>query len=371
MGVSQNRSFVGFVVRCAECLGAISFELEQARPEGHNYGVKSESPVSPSAVPRRNTADPRVARQTVKSVQKYVQSYEPPINGVPGDRQPIVHVLWGWWMYLIEQAMIVVREVERGHGAATTPLVRPIGEHVDLMLWLADAGPDGITALHSANQDAQQKLWDSYERSTGHPPEGVLRPTDSSPMKTTSEVHARKGLDSVEQRMGSVEGGVPYYIYRLLSGLTHPGLNTSRIYAPVTEDGGHFLNRPEKPTREAIADAPVLDVAMRVVGASLIFQREVNDPDLETRMTRWCGDMGLTGELPKLTPLKSSPETRQDVKNSAGTVLETELEPLRDVLESLAADGLPGDVDPSTAAKALRRLEGAAQKLTALCGEAN
>jgi hypothetical protein len=38
---------------------------------------------------------------------------------------------------------------------------------------------------------------------------------------------------------------------------------------------------------------------------------------------------------------------------------------------ALADDGLPGEVDPATLVKALRRLEGSARKLTALCGDAS
>jgi hypothetical protein len=370
-GPSQNRSFVGIVVRCAECLAVISLELEQARAEGDNQGVKSESPASPSAVPTRNTVDPRVARQTVKSVQKYLRTFKPPIGGVPDDRQPVVHVLWGWWMYLVEQAMIVVSEAERGHGAATTPLVRSIGEHADLMLWLADAGPDGITALHAANQDAQQKLWDSYERSTGHPPEGVPRPPDPDPMRTTRGEHALSGLRSVEQRMESVEGGVPYYIYRLLSGLTHAGLSTSRVYAPVTDEfGPRWLNTPDKMLSDSIADASVLDVASRCVHGSLIFQREVQDPGLETKVTRWCNDMHISSELPTFATPKDSQATTQDVAISARRILNMGLEPVSRVLETLAADELPTDVDPATVRKTLGRLEGSARKLIALYSEA-
>jgi hypothetical protein len=268
--------------------------------------------------------------------------------------------------------MVVVREAERGRFITTTPLVRSIGEHEDLMLWLADAGPDGITALNADAEEAQQKLWDSYKRSLGHPPEGLPRPSDPAQMRTASEVHARSGLKSVEKRMDSVEGGVPYYIYRLHSGLTHAGLVTSRVYAPVTEEfGPRWLNTPDKMLSEAIADAPVLDVASRCVHGSLIFQREVQDPGLETKVTRWCNDMHISSELPTFAPPKESQATAQDVSISARRVLNMGLEPVSRVLENLAADGQPADVDPATVLKALGRLEGSARKLTALYSETN
>ena len=137
-------------------------------------------------------------------------------------------------------------------------------------------------------------------------------------MRTASEVHARSGLKSVEKRMDSVEGGVPYYIYRLHSGLTHAGLVTSRVYAPVTEEfGPRWLNTPDKMLSEAIADAPVLDVASRCVHGSLIFQREVQDPGLETKVTRWCNDMHISSELPTFATPKDSQATAQDVAISA------------------------------------------------------
>jgi hypothetical protein len=107
--------------------------------------------------------------------------------------------------------------------------------------------------------------------------------------------------------MRSFEGGVPYYIYRLLSGLTHAGLSTSRVYAPIEERyGPRFLNQPENPVSEAMANAPVLDVAVRCAQASLVFQREVNDPDLDTRMTRWCNDMGVALDLPTSSARKDT-----------------------------------------------------------------
>jgi hypothetical protein len=333
--------------------------------------VESETGVGSGAVATADIPHPRVARQTVRSVQKYLSTYEPPIGNISDDRQPIVHVLWGWWIYLVEQSMVVVREAERGRFITTTPLVRSIGEHEDLMLWLADAGSDGITALNADAEEAQQKLWDSYKRSWGHPPEGLPRPAAPAQMKTTSEIHARSGLKSVEKRMDSVEGGVPYYIYRLQSGLTHAGLNTSRVYAPVTEEfGPRWLNTPDKVLSEAIADAPILDVASRCVHASLIFQREVQDPSLETKVTRWCTDMHISSELPTFSPPKDSQATAEDVAISARRVLNMGLEPVSRVLETLAADGLPADVDPAPVLKTLGRLEGSARTLTALYTEA-
>jgi hypothetical protein len=171
--------------------------------------------------------------------------------------------------------------------------------------------------------------------------------------------------------MGSVEGGVPYYIYRLLSGLTHGGLNTSRVYAPVAEEfGPRWLNSPDKVLSEAIADAPVLDVASRCVHSSLIFQREVQDPGLATKVTRWCNDMHISSELPTFATPKDSQATAQDVAISARRVLNMGLEPVSGVLETLVADGLPADVDPATVLKTLGRLEGSARKLTALYSEA-
>jgi len=304
--------------RWVERLPRAQTDLRKRAPTARITKVKSETSGSSPAVESGDIPRPRAARLTVLSVQELLRVYEPPIRSVPEDRQPVVHVLWGWWKYLVDQAELVVREAQGRRFTTTAPLVRSIGEHADLMLWLADAGPDGITALHAADQSAQQKLWDSYQRSEGHPPEGVPRPPDPVPMRTTRGEHALSGLRSVEQRMGSVEGGVPYYIYRLLSGLTHGGLNTSRVYAPVAENGsGRFLNRADKPVMEALADAPVLDVAIRCVQASLIFQREVQDPGLETKVTRWCNDMHISSELPTFATPKDSQATAQDVAISA------------------------------------------------------
>ena len=344
--------------------------FEAVSTDDENHEVKSETD-GDSAVAGGVIPHPRIARETVSSVQKLLRVYEPPISSIPEDRQPVVHVLWGWWKYLVDQAELVVRESHGRRFGTTAPLVRSIGEHADLMLWLADAGPNGITALHAADQNAQQKLWDSYQRSKGHSPDGVPRPPDPVPMRTTLGEQALNGLNSVEQRMGSVDGGVLYYIYRLLSGLTHGGLNTSRVYAPVAENGsGRFLNRADKPVMEALAGAPVLDVAIRCVQASLIFHREVYDPALETKVTRWCADMHLSSELPTFATPKDSQATAEDVAISARRVLNMGLQPVSRVLETLAADGLPVDVDPATVLKTLRRLEGSAHKLTALYPEA-
>jgi hypothetical protein len=336
--------------------------------DDENHGVKSESGVGSASGATAEIPDQRVAAQTVRAVQKYLSTFDPPLGKIPDSRKPVVHFLWGWWVFLVEQAMVVVREAEKGRFTTTAPLVRSVGEHADLMLWLADAGSDGITALEADTQEDQQKLWDSYEGSEGHPPDGVERQLDPHPMKTTGEEHALSGLTSAEQRMRSVEGGVPYYIYRLLSGLTHAGLNTSRVFAPIDQEfGPRWLNTPDKALREAISYAPVLDVAFRCVTACLIFQREIDDPGLETKVTRWCNDMRMTSELPTLASPKDSQTTAQEVAKSARRVRDMGLEPVSRVLEILAADGLPADVDAAIALKSLRRLEGSARRLTALC----
>jgi hypothetical protein len=58
------------------------------------------------------------------------------------------------------------------------------------------------------------------------------------------------------------------------------------------------------------------------------------------------------------------------VSISARRILNMGLEPVSRVLETLAADDLPTDVDPATVRKTLGRLEGSARKLIALYSEA-
>jgi hypothetical protein len=128
--------------RWVERLPRAQSDLRKRAPTARITKVKSETSGSSPAVESGDIPRPRAARLTVLSVQELLRVYEPPIRSVPEDRQPVVHVLWGWWKYLVDQAELVVREAQGRRFTTTAPLVRSIGEHADLMLWLADAGPE-------------------------------------------------------------------------------------------------------------------------------------------------------------------------------------------------------------------------------------
>ena len=108
-------------------------------------------------------------RRTIRDMHKFLRGFDPTLVHVPAQRGPVVHVLWGWWVWLTEQSLLVVKASDKVVGCSDDACRRSVGEHADLMLWLADAGVDGVKPLHISKQHHQQQLWDSYRASEGRP----------------------------------------------------------------------------------------------------------------------------------------------------------------------------------------------------------
>lgn len=216
------------------------------------------------------------------------------------------------------------------------PIVRSVGEHADLMLWLAEAGGDGIKALHISAQQHQQRLYDSYVEEQGAAPEGVTRQPDLYAPATTSEAEAVSGLGSVEQRAGSFEG-VPYYVYRALSNLVHAGLSTSRVYSPVDDQGtGQLLNTPSQGALHDWPKAALADCAVRCCEAALVFSREVRSLQLSEQVEAWCSSLGLSTQLPARITRSAQPPSWEVVRQAASNA-RTDVSAVNPILERLAA----------------------------------
>ena len=308
----------------------------------------SESGQPPSA---------RISRRVVRDIYRFLQSFDPSLDNVSPERQPVAHVLWGWWMWLTEQSMFVVRVSNRPAGLVMFPVVRSVGEHADLMLWLSDAGLDGVMPLHVSKQKHQQNLWDAYVASEGHPPGGLDRMPDTYSLRSASEEEAYSRQESVEQRAASFEG-VPYYVFRAVSDLVHAGLATSRVYAPVEDDGtGRMLNVPNPTELHGWPDTALADCAVRCCQAALIFAREISDPQFSTQANAWCARLGV----PPVLPARRAKERRSYTSEMVAQAARESREAMRlaqPVVEGLAS-GSPSAEDTARAYRSLRRLKSA------------
>ena len=92
--------------------------------------------------------DHPVARRLVRDINRFVKSYDPPLADLAVADQPVAHILWGWWVWMSEQAIVVVQAKTPRRMVAVSPLVRSVSEHADLMLWLHHSRNDGVEALH-------------------------------------------------------------------------------------------------------------------------------------------------------------------------------------------------------------------------------
>lgn len=251
------------------------------------------------AASRHPVQDHVVARRLVRDMNHFVKSYDPPLADLAVTDQAVVHVLWGWWVWMSEQAIVVVQAKTPRRIAAVCPLVRSVSEHADLMLWLHHSRNDGVEALHRQRQRWQRLLWDDYAKTHGGGPPGVDQ--QDFPAKPVEQLASRLDaeLKNMEQRLTAFDAGTPYYIYRSTSDLVHANLGTSRVYAPVDLEGrGRCLIEPEQEAISTLVDGMLTDVALRCCQAAMIFSREVVDPTLEDRVHAWLGRAGIENELP-------------------------------------------------------------------------
>lgn len=320
----------------------------------------------PQPQPERSVPTAQDARWVIRDISKFVRAYDPPIEELPTERQPVAHMLWGWWLWLMEQALLVAEAKRPARVAAVLPLVRSVGEHSDLMLWLHAVGPDGIPALHAAAAHHQQQLWDAYVKETGDKPVGISRPEGPAPPANIAEIEARRHLDTVEQRLGMFEGGAPYYVYRLTSGLVHGGVSTSRVYAPVSPDGsGHVLHEPSPDTVQGLIPAVMLDCGIRCAQAAVVFRDEIqaSSGPLETRTQVWLTRLGIDDQLPNLrSPSRRGPSVA-DVRNAATQLLETDFEAAGQILRNMTVAELPDSRHRAAIVRSIKSLRSASRRL--------
>jgi len=302
----------------------------------------------------------RSARRLVRDINGYLRSYDPPLQKLDVPSQAIAHVLWGWWRWLSEQALVIVEAKKPGRVAAVSPLVRSVGEHADLMVWLAVTRDEGLSALHRQREQWQRQLWDDYEEAMGHGPAGIARPTGPSPQTSTTARRLDQELKDIQQRISSFDGMVPYYVYRSTSDRVHANLGTARAYSPVDDDGqGLLLPEPDKHRVETIRAAAVLDVAVRCCQAAMVFKREVQDPRLDRHVSEWLGVLGVDDVLPARRQADSTPSI-PDVGRLAGEAV-TKFQRVQPELLALSAK--PQHRDTADVANQIRRLIGALDRL--------
>lgn len=318
---------------------------------------------APSALEARVELDPKTCRRVIRDAHKYLEDYQPTFDLVVDGRQPVAHMLWGWGRWLAEQSIFVLRGSDKRTSLALEPLVRSVGEHADLMLWLSEVGPDGIQALHVAKQRHQQQLFDAYVRANGHPPEGgVERVPDTYTLKSPEQLAAFQEFENIETRASSFPTGVPYYVYRALSDLVHAGISTSRAFAPVDESGtGLVVKRPQRPDDHGWPEAALADCAVRACQAGLVLVRELREPPLEQQVQGWCARLGIADVLPDRVVHKPKQYTRSDLANIADHAMEAGSGALA-AIESYRTD--PDSVpDRNAAVSALKAFTRQAKKL--------
>jgi len=316
----------------------------------------TENDATTQGVAERNE---RSARRLVRDISGYLRSYDPPLEKLDVHSQAIVHVLWGWWRWLSEQALVIVEAKSPRRVAAVSPLVRSVGEHADLMVWLAATRDEGLEAIHRQREQWQRQLWDDYEDAIGHGPDGIARPVRPTPQTSATASRLDQELKNIQQRIGSFDGMVPYYVYRSTSDRVHANLGTARAYAPVADDGlGLLLPEPDPHRIETVRAAAVLDVAVRCCQAAMVFKREVRDPSLDNHVSGWLGVLGIDDVLPTRWQTGSNPATN-NVERLAGEAV-TKFQRIQPELVALSEQGQQRGTE---VANGIRRLIGALDKL--------
>ena len=301
----------------------------------------------------------RSAGRVVREINAYLRSYSPPLEKLDVDSQAVAHVLWGWWRWLSEQGLVVVEAKSPRRVAAVSPLVRSVGEHADLMVWLAATRDEGLQALYRHREQWQRQLWEDYEGAVGQGPAGIPKPVGPAPQTSTTASRLDQELKDIQQRIGSFDGMVPYYVYRSTSDRVHANLATARAYAPVDDDGLGRLD-PD-PDTHAIgtyrADA-VLDVALRCCQAAMVFKREVHDSRLDSQVSGWLGALGIEDTLPTRRQSAARPAAN-NVERLASEAL-TKFQRMQSGLAALSEHGHQRGAE---VAPVLRRLISALDKL--------
>lgn len=338
--------------------GAAILDAVPSHPHSHDGNVTKKRPTR-HGVPELSE---RSARRVVREMSGYLGSYDPPLEKLDVPSQAVAHVLWGWWRWVIEQGLVVVEAKSPRRVAAVSPLVRSVGEHADLMVWLAATRDEGLQALHRQREQWQRQLWEDYEDAVGHGPAETPKPVGPAPPASATARRLDQELKDIQQRIGSFDGMVPYYVYRSTSDRVHANLGTARAYAPVDEDGIGRLNPgPDPESIETYRAAAVLDVALRCCQAAMVFKREVRDPGLDDQVSAWLGVLGIQDALPTRRQTAAEPPA-VNVERLAGEAV-TKVQRMQPDLIALSKHGHQCGTE---LASGIRRLISALDKLSNL-----
>ncbi|WP_219471192.1 DUF5677 domain-containing protein [Nonomuraea rhizosphaerae] len=250
--------------------------------------------------------------------------YEPRLSigpvDVVGKHRPVFPAIAGWWMHVNALTADYLLLLRSGSTLTIVPLFRNIFEHVLAMMWLREAGTDGVTAIDGYTWDQQVKLYDGA-KANGWPaaqnaesparPAHVPEKDDQSP--EAKRFRTLKGefanlknlVDAHENDRFAVSDH--YEVYRLLSSYSHASAHTAAAYVRQAADGELTFNAPN--SRSGAADILWLPVCLIQAGTTL--SSTIEGSPLEAVIEQAITELGIPRDqlMIKRTPKGDTPQT--------------------------------------------------------------
>lgn len=219
---------------------------------------------------------------------------------VKSEHAAVFYIEYGWWRFTTRTAEAFLRLIEGGFTVEALPLMRNIIDHTYSMIWLADAGEEGLLALEQHTHDLRKKLLFHLDRTGWEITDAPgLMPSPELPAEGTPE---RKRYDRLRGELGNFADlvaafGTPdmYPVYQHLSDYTHSGAYTANAYLHKADDGTVYL----RPDAKARSRADVIWATVCLIQAGKVVDEMLAGNPFRKLLDQAVRDLGLPpGYLP-------------------------------------------------------------------------
>ncbi|MGV9310349.1 DUF5677 domain-containing protein [Nonomuraea sp. NPDC004354] len=209
------------------------------------------------------------------------------------DHRPVFPTMYGWWRLVNRSVANFWDGISRGYTVELAPTVRNIFDHTLAMVWLADAGEEGLRALELAAHRSHLNLVKHAQTANWAVPPGTdqkpspVPETDPDAQKIGRMAHE---FDNFLERTKAFDQPDMYVVFKYLSGYSHANLNSADSYTRFNEESGKFLL-----TRNANGKGSADEIwtAVMLIQAGHAISRMIEGDPLRKLLNKAANDLGI------------------------------------------------------------------------------
>ncbi|MGS2645790.1 DUF5677 domain-containing protein [Streptosporangium sp. G12] len=218
------------------------------------------------------------------------------------EHQHLFYTMFGWWRFINRSARAFWQLTDEGDfSVEAAPLVRNILDHTYSMMWLHEAGQEGLVAMGAAMQASRTKMINNLKNAGWKAVEELdfdALPVSDAPIEGDTNYPQHKKLvdefTTFEKLLAAHGQESQYPVYRYLSNYSHATTHTAEAYLEEQVGGEVWL----RDTAKHAGYADVISTTVLLIQAGHIISMMIKSDPLRRVLEKAANDLaGLSPEL--------------------------------------------------------------------------